>query len=79
MTTKWNGPPVPIGNRRAGKLLRFGDQNFPDSTPRRRKLASGPLPLGPGDEARLEALAALCTTTATASGPTFAVIEGGRP
>ena len=32
MTAKWNGPPVPIRNRRAGKLLRFGDQNFPDNT-----------------------------------------------
>ncbi len=32
-------------------------------------------PLGPGEEARLEALAALC---ATATGPALTVIDGGR-
>ncbi len=42
----------------------------------RRKRASGPKPQGPGDEARLEALAAL--RAATATGHILAVIDGGR-
>ena len=32
MTLEWQGPPVPVRNRRAGIILRFGDQNDLDST-----------------------------------------------
>ena len=80
MTLEWNGPPVPNRNRRAGKILRFGNLNDPDITPtgfkpqfnRRclpRKRASGPHPLGPGDQAAARA----CRERG------FRVIEGGRP
>ena len=59
MAIKWNGPPVPKRNRRAGKLQRFGNLNDPDSTSTDPKSQSaprikvcGPLLLGPGGEAR---------------------------
>ena len=86
MATKWFGPPIQAKDQRAGVLLRFSNQDYPDNiekvfqaqSKRRlpRKFAAGKLPLGPGDEAALEAITALC---ATATGPAFAVIEGGRP
>ncbi len=88
MTRKRFDPPVPIRNRRAGVLLRFGDLDYPDNiekafraqSKRRlpRKHAAGSLPLGPGEAALLEALAALAATTATATGPAFTVIDGGQ-
>ena len=89
MVPKWFGPPIQDEDQRAGVLLRFGDLDYPDNiekafgaqSKRRawpRKLACGSYPLGPGDAARLEALAALAATTATATGPAFTVIDGGR-
>ena len=78
MTRKWCGPPIQAKDQRAGVLQRFSDLDYPDNiekafraqSKRRlpRKRGAGPLPLGPGMAARLEALAALVATTATATG-----------
>ncbi len=40
MVTKWNGPPLPGTKRRAGKNLRFGNLNDPDSTSTASRLQS---------------------------------------
>ncbi len=40
MTTKWNGPPLPGEKRQAGKSLRFGNLNDPDSTSTASRLQS---------------------------------------
>ncbi len=81
MASKRFGPPIQAEDQRAGELLRFGDQNFPNNTEKTppaqskrrrkwpRKIAAGPYPLGPGDRARVAELRRL--------GLHIRLVEGG--